>query len=517
GRSVRYDDGVSPSVAIADDGLVVEVHQSQNHDTLWNHVGKINGDAIDFGDSVQYDTGIIPSVAVTSDATVVEIHQAGQGNSAVCWSRGTGHVDGGAIHWDDEKSMRIGDGESPAIACNTRVAMETHTADKSLFSTILDLPASRGGWLDLHGANSYSYCTCNNTSGPDQRHVSSHALNVEAEAPYLYVVLSRSIDDAEFPAGAKMTVTGPDGTKYDHDAQDDNQLVIMSGSSVQCLVVKNPAAGDWTMSMDVPAGVAFWCACNTVPSADVYQTLDSTAQLNKRFIATTTLLFAAGIALLAAVAFRLRNSPQPVAVAGLTAAMYAGLEPRTAAWVSGFMWGSSPAEPPPMGTRTYHEFITDLARQLTSLADRLERSGYGAFDSIPDYVRWFGKNFSEEEYNVVRDANIPVDRVLFVYALVYFEVRHMTDAEEQNAVRHALWQCYLKKAFGADFATKVGDAHEVARPGTDEDNRADEINNVKGQQLADQVTAPYECFDAAHQMWEKGELQSRTDLEGDPT
>ena len=202
---------------------------------------------------------------------------------------------------------------------------------------------------------------------------------------------------------------------------------------------------------------------------------------------------------------------------GVVAGMYAGLRPQTAAWVSSFMWGSSPSDPPPMGTRTYHQFLTELAQQLTALADRLENSGYGVFTRFSEYVSWFGKNFSEQEYNVVRNAGIPVDRVLFVYALVYFEVRHMTDAEEQNAVRHALWQCYLKKAFGADLATQVGDAHEVARPGTDADNRADEINNVKGQQLADQVKAPYQCFDAAHQMWARGELQKRTDLDGDPT
>jgi len=515
--SVQYDDGVNPSVAITNDGLVVEVHQSQNANTLWYHVGRVNGDTIDWSDSVQYDDGVNPTVAITNDGLVVEVHQGGQGDAAGCWSRGVGQVDGDTINWSDDKSLRYGSGEAPVVACNTRAVVEAHTTDKILFCSVLALPALRSGWIDLYGANSYSYCSCNNTTDPDQRHTSSHALNVEAGAPYLYVVLTRGVDNAEFPTGALMTVTGPGGTTYDRDAQDDNQLVIMSGSSVQCLIVKNPAPGDWTMTMDVPAGVGFWCVCNTVPSADVYRTIDSTARLNRRFIATTTLLFAAAIAALAVVVYRLRNSPQPATVAGLTAAMYAGLRPETAAWVSSFMWGSSPSDPPPMGTRTYHEFITDLAQRLTSLADGLENSGYGVFDRFSEYVSWFGKNFSEQEYNVVRNADIPVDRVLFVYALVYFEVRHMTDAEEQNAVRHALWQCYLKKTFGADLATQIGDAHEEARPGTDADNLADEINNVKGQQLADQVKAPYQCFEAARQMWRRGELQTRTDLEGDPT
>ncbi|WP_242903126.1 DUF6973 domain-containing protein [Actinomadura terrae] len=515
GGSIEYDQGVTPSVAITNDGVVVEVHQSQGASTLWYHVGKVNGDRIDWGGSIEYDQGITPSVAITNDGLVVEVHQSQAGTTL--WYRGTGQIDVDLITWKDEVSQHYTDGEAPKVTCNAQSAVETHqSSSNGLFYSTLTLPAIRSTWFDLHGRNSYAYCQCGNTDGPDQRHTSSHALTVEEGAPYLYVVLTRSVDNAEFPVGAVMTTTGPDGTVYDHDIQDDNQLVIMSGSSIQCLVIRNPMPGDWTMTMEVPAGVGFWCVCNTVPSQDVYPTMDSTAQLNRRFIATTTLLFAAGIGLLAAVWYKLHNSPQPATVAGLTAAMYGGLKPEDAAWVSKFMWDSSPSGPPSMVTRIYHEFITKLAQRLVDLANRLQTIGY-PFTQLAEYVEWFGKNFSEEEYNVVRGSNVPVDRVLFVYALVYFEVRHMTDAEEQNAVRHALWQCYLKKAFGADFATQLGNAHEEARPGTEADNKADEINNTKGQQLADQVNAPYQCFDAARRMWARGELQKRTDLEGDPT
>lgn len=36
----QYDNGVAPAVAVAGQ-TVVEVHKSQNNDTLWYHVGTI--------------------------------------------------------------------------------------------------------------------------------------------------------------------------------------------------------------------------------------------------------------------------------------------------------------------------------------------------------------------------------------------------------------------------------------------------------------------------------------------
>lgn len=73
-------------------------------------------------------------------------------------------------------------------------------------------------------------------------------------------------------------------------------------------------------------------------------------------------------------------------------------------------------------------------------------------------MQWIGKNFSEEEFDVVREEKVPLDRVIMVYALVFFEFGHMTDPEEQNAIRHALWQCLPIEIFGEDFATKIVDS-----------------------------------------------------------
>ncbi|MUG93884.1 hypothetical protein F7734_16310 [Scytonema sp. UIC 10036] len=275
GGSHKYDKGVQPSVAITNDGLVVEVHKSENFDTLYYHVGRVDGDKINWGKSHKYDDGVQPSVAITNDGLVVEVHKS-QSHDTL-WYHGTGQVNNNTIDWDNEKSQNYSDGKVPKVACNGQLAVETHNegSDKLLCS-VLTLPAFRSNWIELHGDNSYCYCACNSATDNKQRHASNKTMNVKAGAPYLYAVLTKDDDSIDFPTGAVMTIEGPDGTKYDRDIQEENQLVIMSGSSVRCLIVQDPKPGDWKMTMTVPEGVGFYCECNTVPSKDVYDTITET-------------------------------------------------------------------------------------------------------------------------------------------------------------------------------------------------------------------------------------------------
>ena len=143
-----------------------------------------------------------------------------------------------------------------------------------------DDSADDSGWIKLQGDNSYSYCVCSSDADNKQKHDSNMLMNVKEGAPYLYAVLTKDDDSIDFPTGVVMTIEGPDGTKYDRDIQEENQLVIMSGSSVRCLIVKDPMPGDWKMTMSVPEGVGFHCECNTVPSKDPYETI--TTALSKR-------------------------------------------------------------------------------------------------------------------------------------------------------------------------------------------------------------------------------------------
>ncbi|MBD2413938.1 hypothetical protein FACHB389_19505 [Nostoc calcicola FACHB-389] len=155
-------------------------------------------------------------------------------------------------------------------------------------TTTAALPSSSSNWIELHGDNSYCYCACNSATNNKQGHASNHTMNIRAGAPYFYAVLTKDDDTVDFPTGAVLTIEGPDGTKYDRDIQDENQLVIMSGSSVRCLIVKDPKPGDWKMTMTVTGGIGFHCECNTVPSKDPYTTittaLRTTNQLQKREI-----------------------------------------------------------------------------------------------------------------------------------------------------------------------------------------------------------------------------------------
>ena len=166
-KSIEYDAGVQPSVAITDDGLVVEVHKSQSYGTLWYRVGRVKSDGTiwvkdDQSKSVKYDAGVQPSVAITNDGLVVEVHKS-QSHDTL-WYRGTGQVNGMTINgWDDKKnSQNYSDGTTPRVACNGQLAVETHSgADNQLLSSVLTLPAFRGKWTVLEGDNSYCYCACN--------------------------------------------------------------------------------------------------------------------------------------------------------------------------------------------------------------------------------------------------------------------------------------------------------------------------------------------------------------------
>jgi hypothetical protein len=141
-------------------------------------------------------------------------------------------------------------------------------------------------WIKLHGDNSYCYCACSSDANIKHKHDSYKTMNVIEGAPYFYAVLTEDDDTVDFPTGAVLTIEGPDGTNYDRDIEEENQLVIMSGSSVRCLIIKDPKPGDWKMTMTVPEGVGFHCECNTVPSKDPYKTittaLSKANQLQKR-------------------------------------------------------------------------------------------------------------------------------------------------------------------------------------------------------------------------------------------
>lgn len=111
GDDSKYDSGKQPSVAINDNGVVVEVHKSQGANTLWYRVGQINGKKIDWGDSHKYDDGVNPSVSLNNNGVVVEVHKSQGGNTL--WYR-VGQINGKSINWGG--SHQYQDGITPSVA-----------------------------------------------------------------------------------------------------------------------------------------------------------------------------------------------------------------------------------------------------------------------------------------------------------------------------------------------------------------------------------------------------------------
>jgi hypothetical protein len=147
GGSHNYDSGATPSIAINNSNVVVEVHQSNGPSTnLWYHVGVVDptGKTIAFGASHNYDSGATPSVALTDDGFVIEVHQSQTFNTL--WKR-IGQVDvanktinwiGGSVHYCD--------GSDTTVASDGTMAVQVNQNGTSLYcaaSMVID----RTNWM----------------------------------------------------------------------------------------------------------------------------------------------------------------------------------------------------------------------------------------------------------------------------------------------------------------------------------------------------------------------------------
>ncbi len=146
--SHSYDDGERPSVAITDDDVIVEAHKSENYDKLYYRIGKVNGSKIEWGkhegrESHDYDNGEYPSVAMTESGLVIEVHKS-QAHDTL-WTQ-TGQVNGQSITNLDKNvkaARKYGNGMRPRVACNSSIAVETHAkGNNELSSSVLTLSNS---------------------------------------------------------------------------------------------------------------------------------------------------------------------------------------------------------------------------------------------------------------------------------------------------------------------------------------------------------------------------------------
>ncbi len=132
GLALQYDKGAATSVDINDSNVVVEVHQSEAHGTLWYHVGRLDGNTITWGTSRKYDNGITPTVALNDQGSVVEVHRTQNSLSRSLWYRvGRVNPSGLSIIWGE--STHFDDGMNPSVALNNEgVAVEVHETSSAI-------------------------------------------------------------------------------------------------------------------------------------------------------------------------------------------------------------------------------------------------------------------------------------------------------------------------------------------------------------------------------------------------
>lgn len=150
GGSHEYDSGVVPAIGLNNNGVVVEVHQTNGVDfSLWYHVGIVNSGnkTIDWGDSHQYDSGIAPAVIVTDDNFIVEVHQS-QGFNTLWYRTGTVDPNAKTVTWNGD-AVQYGNGSLPRIGTNNAQIMEVQTNGTALSYAISDI-SERGDWMQNH-------------------------------------------------------------------------------------------------------------------------------------------------------------------------------------------------------------------------------------------------------------------------------------------------------------------------------------------------------------------------------
>lgn len=134
--SQEYDKGKNPAVAINDKGIVVEVHKSENDDdlggnTLWYRVGVLAGDHVSWygNGATQYDRGKTPSVAINNNNVVVEVHKS-EGAETLWYQIGevTGLLE--IAGWGRGRATQYNNGEIPSIAINDKgTVVEVHKSE----------------------------------------------------------------------------------------------------------------------------------------------------------------------------------------------------------------------------------------------------------------------------------------------------------------------------------------------------------------------------------------------------
>jgi len=85
------DKGRDPAVAINDHGQIIEVHQSELHDSLWYWTGQLQDDgSVIWWHHGRYDNGRSPAIALNNNGVFVEVHRSQTDDDLWYWSGSIG-------------------------------------------------------------------------------------------------------------------------------------------------------------------------------------------------------------------------------------------------------------------------------------------------------------------------------------------------------------------------------------------------------------------------------------------
>lgn len=142
----KYDDGYNPSVAVTNENVVLEVHDTGGASpNCWSRVGRVTNNKIEWRSGKKYDGGRDPTVAVNRHGVVVEVHKREIG-SKLFWS--VGRLEGTTLTWTGHNNKKFAEGEYPSIAINDGgYVVLVYTYDLELYCSLGRVVDRRIDWL----------------------------------------------------------------------------------------------------------------------------------------------------------------------------------------------------------------------------------------------------------------------------------------------------------------------------------------------------------------------------------